>query len=578
MSGLGRALVALGLAGFAWGLAYLAINIASDHPDDPVEIALLKLLVGWAFLYVGLFVWARRPENRMGMILTAVGLVWFLPGLVDANTALFATAGLLLSNVAVPVSFSLVAFPTGRIERRLDRAVIAGAWVWATLGTLVLALLSPARPDEPENLLAVTRSREVADAAEAAMGIAGGLLAAGLLVALALRWRASSDVQRRELAPVVATGSLAAGAFAVLVVYGALGVDDVALRTVEVVTMLCLASLAVAFLVGLVRARVVAGAAVTRLMQRLEEPLAATELRDLLAEALRDPSLQVLFPLPGRADYVGADGEPVPLPAAGGGRAVTPVDREGRRIAVIVHDVALDRAGDLVRSAAAASVLALENARLEAELRARVAEVTASRARIIAAGDEERRRLERDLHDGAQQRLVSLALRLRMARGRVDDASAAAPLLDGAMAELEAALAELRELARGIHPAVLTDRGLGPALEGLAARATVPVELEVPDAGRLPRPVEAAAYFVVSEALANVAKYSGASHARVRVERRNGHALVEVRDDGVGGADPARGSGLSGLSDRVAALQGRLAVESPVGRGTVVRAEIPCAS
>jgi len=577
MTGLARALVVVGLAGLAWGLAYLAINIVSDHPEDPVEIALLKLLVGWAFLYVGLFVWLRRPENRMGMLLTAVGLVWFLPGLADANSSLFATAGLLLSNIGVPVSFGLIAFPTGRIERRLDRGVVLAAWVWATAGTLAVTLLSPAEAPAPENLLALTDSQGIADVAQGAFGIAGAVLAVALLVALAVRWRVSSDVERRELAPVVATGSLAAASFAVLVAYDSVGVHDTAFRAVEVVSLLFLISLAVAFLVGLVRARVVVGTAVTRLMARLERPVAATELRALLAETLRDPSLQVLFPL-GDDAFVDADGVPVARPRSGGGRAVTPVEREGRCVALIVHDAALDRAGDLVRSTGAASVLALENAHLEAALRAQVAEVTASRTRIIAAGDEERRRLERDLHDGAQQRLVSLALRLRMARGRVADDAPAAPLIDGAMGELEAALAELRELARGIHPAVLTDRGLGPALEGLAARATVPVALDVPREERLPPPVEAAAYFLVSEALANVAKYSGATHAEVRVERRDGHALVEVRDDGVGGADPARGSGLAGLSDRVAALDGRLAVESPAGRGTVVRAEIPCAS
>jgi len=221
--------------------------------------------------------------------------------------------------------------------------------------------------------------------------------------------------------------------------------------------------------------------------------------------------------------------------------------------------------------------LELENVRLDAALRARVEELRASRARIVQASDTARRRLERDLHDGAQQRLVALALDLKLARGKLDsDPAAAANLLDASIEDLAEATRELRELARGIHPALLTDRGLGPALEAIASRAPIPVEVApVPDM-RLPGPVESAAYFVVAEALTNVSKYSDATHAEVTVTRANGRVVVEVRDDGVGGADPGAGSGLSGLADRVAALDGSLAVESPRGRGTVVRAEVPC--
>ena len=215
--------------------------------------------------------------------------------------------------------------------------------------------------------------------------------------------------------------------------------------------------------------------------------------------------------------------------------------------------------------------------RLDAELRARLEELRASRARLVEAGDAERRRLERDLHDGAQSRLVALALLLRGARARAEAGSDLAAMLDRATAELQAGLDELRELARGIHPAVLTDRGLEPALQSLVARAPVPVSVEAPAEERLPGPVESAAYFVVSEALANVAKYARATHAEVAVRRDNGRVTVEITDDGVGGADAARGSGLHGLADRVAALDGTLSLDSPAGRGTRVRAEIPCA-
>jgi signal transduction histidine kinase len=214
---------------------------------------------------------------------------------------------------------------------------------------------------------------------------------------------------------------------------------------------------------------------------------------------------------------------------------------------------------------------------LDAELRQRLEELRASRARLVEAGDAARRRLERDLHDGAQARLVALALTLGTARTRAGDDPELEALLARAAEELQTSLNELRELARGIHPAVLTDRGLEPALRSLAARATVPVAVDAA-LDRLPGAVESAAYFVASEGLANVAKYAHATRATVAVRRTGGRVVVEVADDGIGGADAARGSGLRGLADRVAALDGTIAVDSPTGRGTRLRAEIPCAA
>jgi signal transduction histidine kinase len=222
-----------------------------------------------------------------------------------------------------------------------------------------------------------------------------------------------------------------------------------------------------------------------------------------------------------------------------------------------------------------ADLVAEENVRLDAELQARLDQLQESRARIVEAGYSARRKLERDLHDGAQQRLVGLALDLRLARERLDDDPAAAgAMLDDASAELAKATEELRELARGIHPAILSDRGLEAAVESLAQRAPLPVEIDASVDGRLPEPVEAAAYFVVSEALTNVVRHSGADRAEVGIRRDNGRLVIEVADDGSGGADAA-GSGLRGLADRVAALDGRLRVDDPAGGGTIVRADIP---
>ncbi len=229
-----------------------------------------------------------------------------------------------------------------------------------------------------------------------------------------------------------------------------------------------------------------------------------------------------------------------------------------------------------MRAVGAAAALTLENERLDAELRARVDELHTSRARIVTAGYAERRRLERDLHDGAQQRLMALGINLRLARDLIASDAEAAALLDASLEELNEATRELRELARGIHPAALTERGLQTALNGLALRSPVPVELVETPAERLPTSVESAVYFVVAEALTNAARYAQARQVKVTVGRSNGHVDVRVSDDGVGGADPAQGSGLRGLSDRVAALDGRLDLWSPTGDGTTVRARIPC--
>ncbi|MCU0307518.1 MAG: sensor histidine kinase [Thermoleophilia bacterium] len=573
------ALLVIGIVGAAEGAAFLGLHAVSDHSTQPIAITVMQALVGWAFVGVGLFAWARRPDNRVGALMTAAGLAWFLHGLVASNAAAFYTAGLVLQHLMLPLAFALLAFPTGRLERRAERTLVAGAWVFAIPVTLLATLLGAdiegAGADAPENLLALTDDPAVADAATAAFAAAAVALAVWLVVVIAVRWRGSTPPQRREIAPIVVTGAAAGALFGLHVLLLVAGAADGAQTATKAACLLALAGLPFGFLLGLVRARVVAGRAVSRVVEELGTS-PRVELRALLADALRDPSLEVAFRV---ADgYVDPEGRPVTLPGPGTGRSCTPVEREGRTVAVIVHDPALDREADVVRAAGGAAALALENARLEAELRARVGELAASRARIIAAGDEERRRLERDLHDGAQQRLVGLALRLGLARQAVPDDGPAAVALDGAMDELRGAIAELRELARGIHPAVLTQRGLGPALEGLVARAPVPVEVEAMPAARLPAAVEVAAYFVIAEALTNVARYSGADRAAVRVARDDGLAVIEVRDDGRGGADPATGTGLRGLADRVGALDGRLVVDSPPGRGTLVRAEVPCGS
>jgi signal transduction histidine kinase len=298
-------------------------------------------------------------------------------------------------------------------------------------------------------------------------------------------------------------------------------------------------------------------------------------VREMLAESLGDRTLSIAYWLPDRQTFVDEAGRPVVLPDPGSGRAWTAVERNGVRVAAIVHDAALDTGPELVQAAAAAAALALDNERLKADLRARVEELRVSRVRIVEAADAARRRLERDLHDGAQQQLVSLALDLRLLKARLRDTEAE-PLVDALAEKLAVALGELRELARGIHPAILTDRGLGPAIEALASRVPVPVTSEVEVKDRLSGPIEAAAYFVVAEALTNIVKYARATQAHVEIRREGDIVSVSVVDDGVGGARIGAGSGLRGLQDRLAALDGTLTVESPRSGGTRLSARIPC--
>jgi signal transduction histidine kinase len=302
---------------------------------------------------------------------------------------------------------------------------------------------------------------------------------------------------------------------------------------------------------------------------------ASAPVRELLAESLGDHSVAIAYWLPDREIFVDETGRRVDLPNSASGRTWTAVERDGRPVAAIVHDAALDTTSELVQAAASASSLAIDNERLKADLRAKLEELRVSRLRIVEATDQARRRIERDLHDGAQQQLVALALELRLLRARVGDQPEITALVDGLSERLASALAELRELARGIHPSILSEQGLGPAIDALADRAPVAVRAEVCVDERLAEPVEAAAYFVVAEALTNVVKYAHASGVDVSVRRAGATIVVDVADDGVGGVDVTAGTGLRGLQDRLAAVDGELEIDSPPGGGTRLHARIP---
>jgi signal transduction histidine kinase len=561
-----RMFLALAGAGLAFGLVVAWLTLASDHVEDRGFEAALGLLVGWSFIGTGLYAWWVRPENRTGLLMAAVGFAWFATGVSASDNDLVFTIGIALDGVfGALLGHLLIAFPTGRLATRAERLLVTG--IYLTVTVLQLPALLFEDTDEPRNLLMVESNQDLSDLLDALQFAVAFALIVASLVIIARRRAQVAPAQRPVLAPVLWTGGATLAALTVALTFDAVGSPKEGL---ERLSLALFATVPFGFLVGGLRTRLAHGAAVSKLIARLGQVPGEEALRTALAEALGDPSLRLAYWLPDAERFVDAAGRPFPMPE----RGWTAVELHGRRVAAIVHDPALDEEPQLVRTAGAAAALALENQRLSAELRARIEDLRASRARIVEAGDAERHRLERDLHDGAQSRLVALAMKLRMARRRAEDRPDVTAILDESSVELQASLDELRELARGIHPAVLTDRGLGPALEMLASRAPVPVDV-AGDVDDLPPAVATAVYFVVSEGLTNVAKYARARHATVTVSRDDNRVVAEVADDGVGGADLARGSGLRGLVDRVAALDGSLELHSPPESGTRLRAEFP---
>ena len=495
----------------------------------------------------------RRAAAGLAYILVSVPL-----GVVSAVAVLVLAVGAMLSVVWIGVPVLLGAVAVCRLIAERDRRAAN-----ALLAAHIPPLAPPADPRARRGPLDVLADRPLTR----------------MLTALAIKLPIAIAALVVAIAFLVATGALLVlGAKGIAGLGAATWVGPVRTGVLSGIAM-CLLALPVGVL-----AIAVLGAiggmlrSVTRALLLAPPTAAGAPVREMLAESLGDRTLSIAYWLPDREIFVDEAGHAVTLPESGSRRAWTAVERNGRRVAAIVHDAELDTGPELVHAAAAAASLALDNERLKADLRARVEELRVSRTRIVEAADAARRRLERDLHDGAQQHLVSLALDLRVLKARLGEPEAAA-LVDEVAGKLATGLAELRELARGIHPAVLTQRGLGPAVEALADRVPLPVTTSV-EVGeeRLAPSIEAAAYFVVSEALTNVSRYAGASRADVTIVLAAGTVVVTVSDDGAGGADIDAGSGLRGLTDRLAALDGELLLDSPRGGGTRIEARIPAAA
>jgi signal transduction histidine kinase len=560
----------IALAGCVATAIATALALTSDHVDTP---GVQATLVGWIVLgYVvsGAIAWWRRPDSRFGPLMVAAGFTFFLSILSWSNASVPYTLGIFFDLVPAALYIHVfLAFPSGRLDRRSERWVVGAAYVVALGLQVVGLLLGGFGPDD-----AITVWDEPGTA-YTLLRIQLVILAGLCVVAIVLRHRGGEPL-RRPLSLLVNAFSLGLVMIAFLYLAGALSLvnGDAAFENLRRATFFVIGLAPIAFLTGLLYTRL-ARSAVGDLLVELRADPSAGHLRDALARALRDPTLTLAYWLPEFRGWADLDGRAVAIPAGGDGRAVRMIDSNGERVAALVHDPALDGEPELLDGVAAAAGIALENARLHAELRARLQELRGSRARIVEAGDAERRRLERNLHDGAQQRLVAVALQLQLLRSRIrSDPDLAEELAGSASAELAESLHELRELARGLHPAVL-EHGLAAALHALAARSPVPTAVEYDAPAELPETIALGAYFVASESLTNVAKYAEASAATVRVSEAAGAVVIEIADDGVGGADDTRGTGLRGLADRVEALDGRLRVSSPPGAGTTVVAELP---
>ena len=569
-------LFALAFAGCAAAGSSLIIFLTSDAASggigEPLVLALLSSWITTAYVLCGLIAWVRRPASRFGPLMVAAGFASFLTDLVWVTSDVPFTIGQAL-DLLPPVLFLHVflAYPSGRLRSRFERGLIVTAYSTAIGLQLVGMALGGFGPhnlleiaSDPGAGLAVMRLQLTAVSAFCLFGV--GILAA--------RRRRAGRPLRRAQALLIDAFALGLVMIAFLLLSYAFGGPAVA--EIRWATFVTLGIAPVALLIGLLHDRL-ARSAVGELFLELRMDPGPEDLRDALARALRDPSLTLAYWLPEFGSYTDQEGQPLVLANSDGRREMRLIDRDGVPVAALLHDRALSDEPELLAAVTAAAGIALENARLNVELRARVEELRGSRARIVEAGQRERQRLERNLHDGAQHRLVALSLRLSLLEEQLAGDSSATAQLEQARDEIETSLEELREIARGIHPAVVSGHGLAVAVEQLAAGALVPVSLRVEIEGRLPEAVEVAAYYLIAEALANVGKYAHASLATVEVARNNGQIRVEVIDDGIGGADSERGSGLRGLADRVEALGGRLRVWSPRDGGTRVRAEIPCA-
>jgi signal transduction histidine kinase len=562
----------------ALGRAVLALTPLELAPSINLASQVGVSVLGAVWIGALLVSYARAPHQPFWLLILAylwTDQIWLL-GYIPASLPWTFAEAFLGIHDAVSAHL-LIAFPTGLLASRFDRRLVA--LIYAFVVGTSLAGHAVWRPDWtgaecygrcPDNLLLVWPNDDLVRLIDVGSTLLLPFIAVAVVIAVLRHWRRATPPARRTLQPVVVATPLVV----VLTTLWYLAQDFELTPVTDVLAgqlfLFVDFIIPIGVLLGLLRSRI-HRSVVADLALKLSRGVPLGGLRDAVARAVRDPTLEIAFPAADGEGLVHSDGSAFDLPS-GTDRAATRLERDGELLAVLVYDAAIaEEDAALVEAVGSVARLALENERLAAQVRAQLEEVRASRTRIVEAADAERRRVERDLHDGAQQRLVALTMRLELAR---DTAAGAQSLLDEATAELRAAIAEVRDLARGLHPTILTEAGLAAAVDALAERTPVPVRVAIPER-RFPAPVEAAAYFVVAEALTNVVRYAAAAEARVTASVDGDRLVIGVEDDGAGGADPERGSRLHGLRDRVAAMGGSLAVTSPPGRGTLVQTELP---
>jgi len=564
-------------AAIAGALAFaLLTTVVGINEGAPVTFLFADTGLGLLFIVAGLVAWERRPEASSGPILVACGVLWFVGSYAPTSGMPWSLLGFAFERYYdVLLALLALTFPRTPLSgaAKVVVAMLAGSVAVRTLGRLLI--------DPETSSDAWSQVQIVASAAIVLLALAVSILA----------WRrlaAPSPVTRRVLRPVVAAGVVAAISAAYDAFELAVGLatgqplfnlPEPWHELVAWLPFVAVALVPLGFLLGSLRLRMAHGA-IGPLAVEIDRSADPAHLERALQHALGDPSLRLLIWDDERQSWMDSRRETADLPAETGSSSVTVLDRAGRPIAAIVHEAALREDPGLVAAAAAVLRLAVDNERLTEDVRRQLSEVRESRARVIEVAESERRRIERDLHDGAQQRLVAVAMMLNeavtAARQELPH-SKSVQSLDQATEELKSAIDELRELARGIHPAILAEEGLGVAVISLARRSSVPVKVDVDLDRRLPLAVETAGYYVVAEALTNIVRHARARTASIQVDVREGQLEIEVSDDGDGGTDPNRGSGLRGLADRLDALSGRLEISSPPTGGTRIRAVIPCA-
>jgi len=550
-----------------------------ERLDRSTSFLVLNAVTGLLLVGAGIALWRLRPGNRTWWLLVLAGFTWFVGSWShDANENLRTLCFAFANGYLFFLAWAVLGFPTGRLAGRADRVAL-GVVAGALLGrAAAVALLNV--PSDPAGYGTRNRFLPISDPtywnwSEDAFGWAITLANLGILAVVTRHWWTLSRPGRRTLAPALVAASALAAAQAVEYVVG--WNVDVAGTGIPIfyVSMVATCVVVVALLLGMLRLRGTRSSVID-LVGELGEGAPPPQLEAALRRALGDPSLVLMPWSKEHQSYLDADGQPAPVPVPGPARTITRIGDSEAPVAALVHDAALHEDSGLIDAVVASVRLTVDNDRMQAEIRAQLAEVADSRARILLAADAERRRIERDLHDGAQQRLVALGLALRLAETRADPQTEHHAVLRQAADELAAAIKDLRDLAHGIHPSVLTDSGLAVGIQSLADRAPVPVSLDI-ELDREPGlSVAAAAYFTVAEALTNVAKHARASRAEVHATRRGETIVLSIADDGDGGVDPSGGTGIRGIVDRVEAVGGTIRVHSPTSGGTRIDVELPC--